>query len=122
MYYLIRYLFTVSYWTAYELGERDKPEINAEYFVFIIAMINSFGIMEILMYLGFSIKTWMICVFFFMLYLAFHKLLMSKSRYKKIVKEFDYLKDRKYLVKRRLIMVVISLWSIAFFAFGGMIR
>lgn len=117
------YLFFSAYWTAFLFGERKEPENNASYLLNVLIGLNLFGVMEFVKYFGcnFSIATIItICVVpaIIIPYLSFKKGL----KYKRKLKEFEFLKEDEYKRKRYAILVLTSTCSIVFVAIGGIIR
>jgi hypothetical protein len=117
------YLFFVAFWTAHSLGEKKAPESNAIYFLSFILGLNLFGFFEVLKYFGFNLSITMLIIFCLVPAIMIPYLSITKdNKFNNKKSEFEFLKDEKNKKKRFGILIVLSIWSILFVAFGGFIR
>lgn len=121
--FFFTYLFFSVYWTAYELGEKDKPEENSKYFITLTIALNVVALFEILIFYGVKLNAYLVVFLSWAVAAStVHLLFFKKNIYRTKFEKFEYLKHAPYKKKRYAIMIVIALWSIAAVALGAIIR
>ena len=117
------FIYYSAYWTAYIYGERDNPKSNACYFMNVLIFLFLFGILEFCIFFGLEVSLLLI-IFLCLIpaYLIPYLIISKDFRYKKKMKQFEFLKERKYNIKRNVLLLVIALLTTSFVALGGFIR
>lgn len=121
--YWLWYLFFSVYWTAHELGEKEKPHENAKYYLILTIALNIFGIFEILLFYGFYLNAYLV-VFGAALVgiIITNRFFFRKNVFVSKLPEFSSLQEKSYKFKRYKLLIFVALWTICFVAFGGVIR
>ncbi len=117
------YLFFSSYWTAYELGEKNKPEENAKYFIGFIIGLNMFALFQILLLYGIQVNTYIFVPLCFLTgIIIVNRIYFHKNRYIKMKESFLFLQNSSNKSKRYKVLFLTAIWSIAFVAAIAVMR
>jgi hypothetical protein len=119
---LLKYLFYSAYWIAYDLGEKKNPQNNAEYLLSILIALNGFVLIQILKYFGFRVNTSIIILEFLLSYTIVYLMFIKNQRFKKNLNDYRYLSLIQNKLKRNVIIIIISMWTILFILFGSLIN
>lgn len=88
-------IFFSAYWTAFQLGEKKTPQVNASWFMILISMVNMFSIINFLTLLignDYSFFPVLISISsLIVIFLNIYVLFLSKKNYKKRAKDFEKL-------------------------------
>jgi len=121
--YFLWYFFFSAYWTAYELGEKRNPKSNASYLLSLNIGWNLFGLFQILLLFGYQ-KPTLLLIGLCLIPAVFipYFLTNNKKEYLKKNEEFAYLKNIENKRARYILLISITLWSIAFVAIVAVLR
>lgn len=103
------YLFYCAYWTAYELGEKDDPQINASGFLMLLTWISLSSFLNLINSL-FKITLIpniyiIISCMVFSIVINYYVLFKKKNGYKSKMKNFEFLKTKDFATKRYFILL-----------------
>lgn len=106
-------IYFSAYYFAYNMGEKDSPQINASYFMIVLTITN---LSSILFILNFFIKNFPFTLLLFVLAISFSilnlYLIFSKKGYKTKIIDYNYISkvDMKfYRIIHILLSFIISL-------------
>ena len=123
MNYYIWYLFYSAYWSAYELGEKDSPQGNANYLLTIIFGVNLFTICQLLSLFDIKLHIFYlvgICAGIPIFINRYY--FLRKNRFKEKFNDFKFLKTPAYKKRRYILLVFIVLCSVLLLALAGILR
>lgn len=123
MNYYIWYLFYSAYWSAYELGEKDSPQGNANYLLTIILGVNLFTIFQLLSLFDIKLPIFYlvgICAGIPIFINRYY--FLRKKRFKEKFNDFKFLRTLAYKKRRYLLLVFIVLCSVLLLALAGILR
>lgn len=119
-------LFFTAYWTAYNLGEKDSPEINASWLIILIFGINGFSILFLIMFInGGTLPTPKISVSLVLIIsiiINLNVLFSKKNGYKKKIEEYKFLGKTENKKSGNRLLIVLSLGSILIMAISALLN
>lgn len=123
MNYYIWYLFYSAYWSAYELGEKDSPQGNANYLLTIILGVNLFTIFQLLSLFDIKLPIFYlvgICAGIPIFINRYY--FLRKKRFNEKFNDFKFLRTPTYKKRRYLLLVFIALCSVLLLALAGILK
>jgi hypothetical protein len=111
------YLFFCGYWTAYNLGERANPEINAEYILTFYWLIFLISIKNILYkVINLNISLILVLIFCFLLPKSLNYFIFLKDKkFKKELSKYNYLNFPEYKKRSKLVVIIAVVLVAGFF-------
>ncbi len=123
MNYYIWYLFFSAYWTAYELGEKDSPQENANYLLTLIFGVNLFTICQL-----FALFDIMLPIFYLISICAGIPIFankyyfLRKRRFRTKIDDFKHLKSQEYKKQRYILLSSVFLSSVLMLVLTEVLR
>jgi hypothetical protein len=123
MNYYIWYIFYSAYWSAYELGEKDSPQGNANYLLTIIFGVQLFTICQFLSLFDINFPIFFlvgICVGIPIFINRYY--FLRKKRFKEKFNDFKFLRTPAFKKRRYLLLAFIVLCSVLLLTLSGILR
>ena len=107
--YFLWYLFFSAYWTAYNLGEKIRPESNATNFIMFAIGLNLFALFEMALLFGYKFSGIILFLFCVLPAVLIPYLLFTQNKvFKSKIEQFRFLNTREYNRKRYILLISIT--------------
>lgn len=106
------YLYFSIYWSASNWGEKTNPQSSASNLMSLIILINMSAILQILLYLGYSLSGLSFLFVCGVPALLIPYLLFRNKTFNLRFKEFEFLKGTEYRIKRITLVIAVLSFSI----------